>query len=224
METNGVEYIGESASVSFHRKVRDYVRSQGPGATMGVRPIPERFPEPHDPSEPVDLVNADEPLDSTSIVETPNVLVPSPRSVFSPANTPATLRNRLPPRHLADPLIDRFFKQVHSIFWVFPPDQFLRRLEKTYSFYDLDMYGETERSWTENDRREVEVPSWMCCLFTVLALGCSTDDNSHDILKPSDFFSAAKCLSRVVMEDESIQSIQALLLMVPPPQLLKVDL
>jgi len=60
------------------------------------------------------------------------------------------------------------------------------------------------------------VPSWMCCVFTVLALGCSTDDNGHDILKPSDFFAAAKCLSRVVVEDESIQSIQALLLMVPP--------
>jgi hypothetical protein len=59
----------------------------------------------------------------------------------------------------------------------------------------------------------------MCCVFTVLALGCSTDDNGHDVLKPSDFFAAAKCLSRVVVEDESIQSIQALLLMVPPPPL-----
>jgi hypothetical protein len=93
----------------------------------------------------------------------------------------------------------------------------LRRLEKTYSFYDLDMYGETERSWTESERREVEVPSWMCCVFTVLALGCSTDDNAQDILKPSDFFAVAKSLSRVVVEDESIQSIQALLLMVLCP-------
>lgn len=198
------------------------VRSQGPATTRGGRAIPERFPEPHDPREPADLVNADEPLDSTIIVESPHVLTPSPRSVFSSANNnnnnaSAALRNRLPPRHLADPLIDRFFKQVHSIFWVFPPDQFMRRLDKTYSFYDLDVYGETERAWTESDRREIEVPSWMCCLFTVLALGCSTNDNSHDILKPSDFFSAAKCLSRVVMEDESIQSIQALLLMVIIP-------
>ena len=64
------------------------------------------------------------------------------------------------------------------------------------------------------DRAEVEVPSWMCCLFTVLALGCSTDDNGHEVLKPSDFFSLAKSLSRCVIEDESIQSIQALLLMV----------
>jgi hypothetical protein len=158
----------------------------------------------------VDLVNADETPDAS--VETSGALGASPRSTFS--SSPMTLRGRLPPRHLADPLIDRFFKQVHSIFWVFPPDQFERRLDKTYLFYDLDLYGEADRSYDDMDRTEIEVPSWMCCLFTVLALGCSTDDKSNDVLKPSDFFSSAKCLSRCVIEDESIQSIQALLLMV----------
>jgi aldehyde dehydrogenase (NAD+) len=162
--------------------------------------------------EQLDLVNADESPDSAT-VDTPGVFGASPQSVFS--TSPITLRGRLPPRHLVDPLIDRFFKQVHSIFWVFPPDQFLRRLEKTYSFYDSDLYGEADRSYDGSDRREVEAPSWMCCLFTVLALGCSTtDESAHDILKPSDFFSSAKGLSRCVVEDESIQSIQALLLMV----------
>lgn len=169
-----------------------------------------RFPEPHDPAEPVDLVNADEHPDAT--VESPSVLGASPQSTFS--SSPMTLRGRLPSRHLAEPLIDRFFKQVHSIFWVFPPDQFLRRLDKTYLFYDLDLYGEADRSYDDMDRREIEVPSWMCCLFTVLALGCSTDEKGRDMLKPSDLFSSAKCLSRYVIEDESIQSIQALLLMV----------
>jgi hypothetical protein len=197
--------------VAFHRKVREYVQSQRPGAQLGSRHISERFPEPHDPSEPADLVNADEPPDG-SIVGTPGLFGASPRSVFS--GSIATLRGRLPPRHFADPLIDRFFKQVHSIFWVFPPDQFMRRLEKTYMLCDLDMYGEIERSYDEADKREIEVPSWMCCLFTVLALGCSTDENGQDMLKPSDLFSCAKSLSRCVVEDESIQSIQALLLMV----------
>lgn len=193
--------------MAFHRKVREYVQSQRPGARLGAR-----FPEPHDPTEQVDLVNADESLDGVA-AETPGVLVASPQSVFS--NSPITLRGRLPPRHLADPLIDRFFKQVHSIFWVFPPDHFLRRLDKTYSFYDSDLYGDTDRlSYDDIDRKEIEVPSWMCCLFTVLALGCSTDENGHNLLKPSDFFASAKCLSRCVVEDESIQSIQALLLMV----------
>jgi len=191
--------------VAFHRKVREYVQSQRPGARLGAR-----FPEPHDPTEPVDLVNADDPPDAA--VETPGVLGASPRSIFS--SSPMTLRGRLPPRHLADPLIDRFFKQVHSIFWVFPPDQFLRRLDKTYTFHDLDIYGDADRSYDDMDRREIEVPSWMCCLYTVLALGCSTDENGHDMLKPSDLFSSAKHLSRCVIEDESIQSIQALLLMV----------
>lgn len=81
-------------------------------------------------------------------------------------------------------------------------------------FYDLDLYGEADRSYDDMDRREIEVPSWICCLFTVLALGCSTHENGHDMLKPGDLFSSAKCLSRCVVEDESIQSIQALLLMV----------
>lgn len=191
--------------MAFHQKVRQYVQSQRPGARLGAR-----YPEPHDPAEPIDLINADEPPDAT--VETPGVVGASPRNTFS--SSPMTLRGRLPPRHLADPLIDRFFKQVHSIFWVFPPDQFLRRLDNTYLFYDLDLYGEGGQSYNDMDRMEVEAPSWMCCLFTVLALGCSTDDNGHEVLKPSDFFSLAKCLSRSVIEDESIQSIQALLLMV----------
>ena len=129
------EYIGESASAAFHRKVREYVQSQRPGARLGGR-----YPEPHDPTELVDLVNADEPPDATA--QTPGVVGASPRSTFS--SSPMTLRGRLPPRHLADSLIDRFFKQVHSIFWVFPPDQFLRRLDKTYLFYDFDLYGDID--------------------------------------------------------------------------------
>lgn len=201
-----LEYVGESASVAFHSKVREYVRSQQPGNRF----LSDRKRFPHHPSENVDLVNADDTVDAT-VVETPTgILGASPRSVFS--TTPATLRARLPPRHLADPLIDRFFRQVHSIFWVFPRDEFLRRLDKTYLFYDLDLYSGTPCD--EHERREIETPTWMCCLFTVLSLGCSTDDTNNLLLKPSDFFSYAKALSRYVVEDESIQSIQALLLMV----------
>ena len=196
--------------MAFHRKVREYVQSQRPGARLGTRLSTQRFPDAHNPSEPIDLVSPDEPADG-SIVDAPGVF-DSPRSSFSMSI--ASLRARLPPRHFADPLIDRFFKQVHSIFWVFPPDQFMRRLEKSYAFYDLEMLGHSERPVDEADRSEVDAPSWMCCLFTVLALGCSTHENGHEIHKPGDLFSCAKGLSRCVVEDESIQSIQALLLMV----------
>ena len=148
-------------------------------------------------------------------METPSgILGASSRGYF--CASPAGVRARLPPRHMADPLIDRFFKQVHSIFWVFPRDQFMRKLDKTYMFYDMDLYAgaATPHGWDERDRREVEMPNWMCCLFTVLSLGCSTDANGNEMLKPSDFFAYAKALSRNVVEDESLQSIQALLLMV----------
>jgi hypothetical protein len=90
----------------------------------------------------------------------------------------------------------------------------MRQLDKTYMFYNLDHYPGTPRSYDDRDSREIEVPSWLCCLFTSLALGCSTDDNGNEIVKPSDFFCHAKVLARSVVEDESIQSIQALLLMV----------
>lgn len=203
-----VEYVGESASVAFHRKVREYVQSQRPGSHL----LTPRIPVPHGPpppSEPIDLVSPDVHID----VETPSgILSTSQRGFF--CASPASLRARLPPRHLVDPLIDRFFKQVHSIFWVFPRDQFLRKLDKTYLFYDMDLYAETPHGCDELDRREIEMPNWMCCLFTVLALGCWTDDNGHENLKPSDFFAYAKALSRNVVEDESLGSIQALLLMV----------
>ena len=203
-----LEYVGESASVAFHRKVRDYVQSQRPRQNS----LPQQFPERYNPSERVELVNADESADP-NIVETPCVLGASPRSVFS--NSPSSLRARLPPRHLADPLVDRFFRQVHSIFWVFPPNQFFRRLDKTYAFYDLELYGGTTR-YDERDRREIEDSNWMCCVFTVLALGGFTGEGGHEVPRPSEFFSYAKSLSRLVVEDESIESIQALLLMVGP--------
>lgn len=151
------------------------------------------------------MVNVDTIPDT---VDTPSFS--SPRSVLSATHT--SLRHRLPPRHLADPLIDRFFDQVHSIFWVFPRDQFLRQLDKTYVYSSLDHYPGTP--YDDHDRREIEVPSWLCCLFTALALGCRTDDGGS--LKPSELFYHAKRLSRCVVEDESIQSIQALLLMVFP--------
>ena len=226
-----VEYIGESASAAFHWKVREYVQSQHPEARLRTR-----FPEPHNPNDPIDLVNPDEPPDHnisnpshhTSPSHHPHLT--SPIIGVDPLGSPAsplsnfsvnTLRSRLPPRHLADPLIDRFFKQVHSIFWVFPPDVFRRRLENTYAAYDVEMYGEgTECTFEqeEGNGREIERASWMCCLFTVLALGSSTSED-NELLKPWDFFELAKGLSRVLVEDESIQSIQALLLMVAPPLL-----
>src|SRR5271169_5798606 len=62
-----------------------------------------------------------------------------------------------------------------------------------------------------------EEPSWICCLFTVLALGFSEEDlDVNHLVSPREFFSHAKRLASLAVEDESIQSIQALLLMVCP--------
>ena len=94
----------------------------------------------------------------------------------------------------------------------------MRKLDMTYTFYELDMYPGGLYGHDEQDRKEIEMPSWVCCLFTMLALGCPTSDSGQEVLKPSDLFSQAKHLSRNVLEDESIQTIQALLLMVIPSQ------
>jgi len=86
--------------------------------------------------------------------------------------------------------------------------------------YDIDMYG--DKTYTEGEdelRNEIENSSWCCCLFTVLALGCEGAGGEGE-RSPGELFGQAKALSRFVVEDESIQSIQALLLMVrhPSPQ------
>ena len=191
--------------------MREYIQSQRPERRIGTRTQTERFPEPHNPNEPADLVNPDDPPEPA--VDTPGVLVgSSPRSIFS--QTPATLRSRLPQRHVADNLIDRYFKQVQPIFWVFPQEQFMQRVDKTYMFLEMDGFGGTPQAGDEKERKEIEVHNWMCCLFTVLALGCSKTESWEQALKPSELFGYAKCLSRYVVEDESILSIQALLLMV----------
>lgn len=82
--------------------------------------------------------------------------------------------------------------------------------------YEADVYGEEggfEEEDDDDERKEIERASWMCCLFTALALGSSTAED-NEAPRPSEYFSSAKALSRALVEDESIQSIQALLLMV----------
>src|SRR6202035_1585206 len=93
--SSDLEYVGESASVVFHRKVRDYVHAQRPEIQLI-----ERLPSTRHLLERADLVNAEERSDA--IVETPGGFG-SPQSVFSIYTT--SVRSRLPPRHLADPLV-----------------------------------------------------------------------------------------------------------------------
>ena len=79
---------------------------------------------------------------------------------------------------------------------------------------ESELYG-ASHTLNEIDLKEIEAPSWICCLFTVLALGCpTTDEDGQCTLKSSEFFSEAKSMASLVVEDGSIQSIQALLLMV----------
>ncbi|KAL2834802.1 hypothetical protein BJY01DRAFT_223956 [Aspergillus pseudoustus] len=119
----------------------------------------------------------------------------------------------LPPLASWRPHIDRYFKVVNSAFWLISMESFCSRLDSTYassSYQDIS-------------------PSWLCFLYTILALTNQTpasstfhaSDGSEDYLATNlptsgdpytsnNYISLAKSLLKEVMDEANLDSIRAL--------------
>jgi aldehyde dehydrogenase (NAD+) len=115
----------------------------------------------------------------------------------------------LPGRELCDIYISRFLEDVHCTYWLFPVETLLRRVDSTYS---------------ESAPRSSS--SWMCCLYTMFAIGAAnyvgTNGNSPppdwpaalDLKTSEDYITLAKQLIPAVYDEADIDSIRAMAIMV----------
>lgn len=134
----------------------------------------------------------------------PNLSAPSPASEVSIEET-----YYLPARELCDIYISRFLEDVHCIYWLYPVEDLLRRVQDTY---------------TEAAARSSS--SWMCALYCMFAIGAANYVGSHGRSPPpdwpasldqktsEDYITLAKQLIPAVYDEADIDSIRAMAIMV----------
>ncbi|KAH6668896.1 aldehyde dehydrogenase-like protein [Halenospora varia] len=125
---------------------------------------------------------------------------PAPAALLS-ISTPDQMY--LPPRDRCNQYVDRFFEEVHCVYWLYPAEQFYARLDATYA-----------------DRSVPPSYSWLCSLYSMFALGAaSTDespsnsvsnDNASHIRTTHDYLALAKALVPHIHDEADIDSIRAL--------------
>ncbi|KAI4643448.1 uncharacterized protein J4E88_010472 [Alternaria novae-zelandiae] len=124
----------------------------------------------------------------------------------SPSNSPGFEESYyLPGRELCDVYISRFLEDVHCTYWLYPVETLLRRIENTYS---------------ESAPRSSS--SWMCCLYTMFAIGAANyvgpNGNSPppdwpaalDPKTSEDYITLAKQLIPAVYDEADVDSIRAM--------------
>lgn len=102
----------------------------------------------------------------------------------------------LPAVEHATAYIQRYFDEVHCLYWLFSTEQFHERLHETY------MTGGVVAS-----------ASWLCCLYSIFALG-STGLELPGQKKPAEYLMLAKNLISQVHDEADVDSVRALCLLV----------
>ena len=111
----------------------------------------------------------------------------------------------LPSREACDYYISRFLEDVHCTHWFYSIENFLARVDGTYS----------TSGFAGSD-------SWLCSLYAIFAVGSSgcgeTDDSSAspvgDSKTSKDYIALAKQLIPAVYDEADIDSIRALAILV----------
>jgi len=144
-------------------------------------------------------------------------IIPGPKVGSYPPNLPVASPSTdsgaeesyyLPGRELCDIYISRFLEDVHCTYWLYPVEGLLRRVDSTYS---------------ESAPRSSS--SWMCCLYTMFAIGAANYVGSNgnspppdwpaalDLKTSEDYITLAKQLIPTVYDEADIDSIRAMAMM-----------
>ncbi|KAH6846736.1 aldehyde dehydrogenase [Alternaria alternata] len=144
-------------------------------------------------------------------------IIPGPKVGSYPPNLPVASPSTdsgaeesyyLPGRELCDIYISRFLEDVHCTYWLYPVESLLRRVDSTYS---------------ESAPRSSS--SWMCCLYTMFAIGAANYVGSNgnspppdwpaalDLKTSEDYITLAKQLIPTVYDEADIDSIRAMAMM-----------
>lgn len=78
---------------------------------------------------------------------------PSPESQSALSLSSSDSPPYLPPRKRCDEYVSLYFGDIHSCYWLFPFEDFSKRLEETY-----------------NTQGESSSASWLCVLYSIFAL------------------------------------------------------
>jgi len=133
---------------------------------------------------------------------------PTLPSLSPSADFSAETRSYLPPRELCDVYISRFLEDVHCTHWLYPVENLLRRIDRTYT----ESYSTASSSWT-------------CSLYAMFAIGAANYVGQHgrspldwpaatDQKTSEDYITLAKQLIPTVYDEADIDSIRALAIMV----------
>ena len=146
-------------------------------------------------------------------------IIPPPRVGVYPPNISASSPSKsssphdnffLPPRELCDIYVSRYLEEVHCTYWLFPVEDLLLRIGSTYR------EGVSSSSSS----------SWMCSLYTILAIGAANymrisgntpppgSPAAFDSKTSEDYITLAKELIPAVYDEADVDSIRALAIMV----------
>lgn len=152
------------------------------------------------------------------IRKNPNIIGPPKIGLYPPplptssSNEPGSPSRTffLPRRELCDYYVSRFLEDVHCTHWFYSIEQFLYRVENTY----------TGKAGPLSN-------SWICSLYAILGLGAANYDEpsgqsplppgspaASDEKSSEDYITLAKELLPAVHDEADIDSIRALAIMV----------
>lgn len=104
----------------------------------------------------------------------------------------------LPRRDLCERCVGRFFRDVHSIYWLFSAEAFYGSLDRIYA-------GDSTCASA----------SMLCSLYSILSLTCESEARSDGIsdTMANKYLSLAKSLAPILMDEADIDAIRALCLL-----------
>lgn len=137
----------------------------------------------------------------------------------------------LPPKRELDYYVRRYRAEVHCMFWLYPEERFLQRIEDTYAWYappstlgtiKLEHVGMPTSPAKKGERPS---SSWICSLYAICAIGAAhggRTDKSASPGSPStivqktseDYLALVKQLKPKVEDSADMDSIRALVISV----------
>ncbi|KAL1649611.1 hypothetical protein SLS58_001668 [Diplodia intermedia] len=116
----------------------------------------------------------------------------------------------LPPLEHASASVQRYFDEVHCLYWLFSTEQFHERVHETY------MTGGVFAG-----------ASWLCCLYSIFAIGSAGDDRVEEVVagperktkkmmkkkSSAEYLVLAKALVPQVIDEADVDSVRALSLL-----------
>lgn len=105
---------------------------------------------------------------------------------------------QLPPKLLGYKHVNRYFDEVHCLFWLHSSEQFHTRFETTYA------------------NRAANSASWICSLYSIFAMSSQYQtgtDAGVDLRSAAEYLAMAKSLVPRVCDEADLDSIRALILL-----------